>query len=52
MYNAAALLNKKVLSNIRDALKILHDGIQLNIILTWTKIKTIRKSSCSCTRGP
>lgn len=52
MYNAAALQNKKVLSSIRDALIILHDSIYLNIILTQAKMKTIRKSSCSCTIRP
>lgn len=43
LYNAAALQNKKVLSNIRDAVTILHDGIYLNTILTRKKMTIIRK---------
>lgn len=51
IYNAAALENKKVLSNTRGALIPLHNGIRLHIILTQTKMKTIRKSLCSYILG-
>lgn len=53
IYNAAALENKKVLSNTRGALIRLHNGIRLHIMasLTWAKMKTIRKSLCSYILG-
>lgn len=51
IYNAAALENKKVLSNTGGALILLHNGIRLHIIFTRTKMKTIRKSLCSYILG-